>query len=45
MKLHIRRLINQMLVSCSRCHGMGVIELPNGDTKECHICGGKGYLK
>jgi len=33
------------LISCTRCFGTGVIEKPNGDTKECHICSGKGYLK
>lgn len=33
------------LSSCNRCYGMGVIELPSGDTKECHICNGKGFIK
>lgn len=41
----MRKLILNFLMSCGRCHGMGTIEQPNGDTKECHICKGKGYIK
>jgi len=44
MKEIIKRMIRSMVVACSRCYGMGVIELPNGDTKECNICKGKGVL-
>lgn len=43
-KLLLNLFIRSNLRSCSRCHGMGVIEKPNGDTIECPVCKGKGYL-
>lgn len=38
------RMIRTFVTACGRCYGMGVIELPNGDTLECPICKGKGVL-
>ena len=35
-------LIKILLKACTNCHGMGSIELPNGDTKSCFLCKGKG---
>lgn len=32
------------LVTCHICHGMGNQEKPNGDTRVCPACKGKGYL-
>lgn len=43
--IRFKLLVKTALISCNRCHGMGVLELPNGDTKECHICNGKGYIR
>ena len=36
--------IKHALTTCSVCHGMGTREMPNGETKVCNICNGKGYL-
>lgn len=36
-------IIHHHLVTCHICHGMGVREMPNGDTKKCVACNGKGY--
>jgi hypothetical protein len=44
MKEVWKKLIRSCIAACGRCHGMGYIEMPNGDTKECHICNGKGVL-
>ena len=44
----MKKIIKWMLStyqSCGRCFGTGSIELPNGDTKTCHICEGKGIVK
>lgn len=38
------KMIITKLTSCPRCYGMGVIELPNGDTKDCPKCKGKGLI-
>lgn len=40
----MKKLIKLFRQACYRCHGMGLLELPSGDTKECHICNGKGML-
>lgn len=42
----MRKLFNVIhnLITCHICHGMKTIELPNGDTKQCPACKGKGYL-
>ena len=47
MRSNFMRMIEiiQHLVSCKVCHGMGVIELPNGDTVRCQACNGKGIIK
>lgn len=37
-------IVKTYLRTCGRCFGTGVIELPNGDTKECPICKGKGFI-
>lgn len=36
--------IRHNLTTCHICFGMGVKELPNGDTIQCPACHGKGYL-
>ena len=36
------KIINR-LATCPLCHGLGYREMPNGDTKECGHCAGKGY--
>ena len=38
------KMIKELIAACGRCHGMGYIEQTNGDTKECHICKGKGIV-
>ena len=43
MKKFINIILHK-LKTCHICHGMGVIEKPNGDTIECPACKGKGYL-
>ncbi len=40
----MKKLIRIFKQACWKCHGMGVIEMPNGETKECHICKGKGIV-
>lgn len=40
----MKKLIRKFLRACWRCHGMGVIELPNGETKDCPVCKGKGMV-
>lgn len=32
------------LLACPKCHSMGVIEKPNGDTMTCNMCNGKGIV-
>lgn len=44
MKKLVLEFIN-FLRPCQRCHGMGVIEKPNGDTIECPVCKGKGLIQ
>lgn len=45
MKKLVNNIIKTFRRACHICHGMGVIELPNGDTKECVACKGTGSLK
>jgi len=44
MKKIWKKIIRGCVSVCRRCYGMGVIELPNGDTKECDNCKGKGVI-
>ena len=36
------RVFNKIM--CRNCWGMKVLELPNGDTKTCPACNGKGLV-
>jgi len=40
----LKTLFFNLLRSCTRCYGMGVLESPNGDTRECATCKGRGLL-
>lgn len=40
----MKKLIRLFRRACHRCHGMGLIELPDGGTKTCPVCKGKGML-
>jgi hypothetical protein len=40
----MKKIIKFLRKACWKCHGMSVIELPNGDTIVCNICKGKGML-
>lgn len=37
-------IFKQAKRACHVCHGMGVLELPSGNTKTCPACNGKGTL-
>lgn len=39
------RIVRTSLTMCRNCWGMKVIELPNGDTKSCPACNGKGFTE
>lgn len=36
--------IKHFLTTCYICYGMGVKEKTNGETIECPVCKGKGFL-
>lgn len=40
-----KKEVTPELKSCRNCHGMGVLERPNGDTVECPVCKGEGFEK
>ena len=44
MKKVVEYIIESYKRICRECHGMGYIELPNGDTKECFVCKGMGVI-
>jgi DnaJ-class molecular chaperone len=38
------RKFTQYLTTCRTCHGLGFIEAQGGETKECPVCKGKGFI-
>lgn len=40
----MKKLIKSFIASCGLCFGMGHQELPNGDTRLCPKCKGKGLI-
>lgn len=43
MKKFIKEILTY-LITCSICEGLGFTEISSGDTKECTVCKGKGFI-